>query len=201
MKKKLPIIIGLIATFAFAIWMGNTKKAHIIYDDNVNTASYISLGVNTQEQVLEQTFISEEDVVDGVAIKQTVSGDYGSVEVTVDILDDSGKVVATVTEPGSEFRARKVHYFKTDQITGAKGKAFTVRITQANSTASDGIAFYYQVNADAGYKLSIAGNETDGVLVMKSITERFDVERFLVMLFAVWFIWGFMYFLNRLFSK
>ena len=201
MKKKLPIIIGLIATIAFAIWMGNTKKPHLIYDDNVNTASYLAIGVNTEDQVIEQTFVCEEDVLDGVAVKQTVSGNHGITEVRVDILDDSGNVAGSVTESGADFRARKIHYFKTERINDAKGRTFTVRITQLNSTPADGVMFYYQANADAQYKMSIADTQIDGVLVMKSITERFDVERFLVMLISVWFIWGFMWYLNRLFSK
>ena len=202
MKKRLPMIIGLILTILFAVWMGNTKKAHIIYDDNVNTASFDSLGVNTEEQVLSQKFVAKEDVFDGVAIKQTVSGDHSISTVKVDIIDDeTGLTVASAEVGGSDFRARKTYYFKTDRITGAKGRIYTVNVTQSGSTATDGVVFYYQSDPDAEYKMSVAGNEINGVLVMKTITERFDVERFLVMLFAVWFIWGFMYFLYRLFSK
>ena len=45
MKKKIPVIIALILTIAAAVFMGNTRKANRIYDNNVNTISYADLGV------------------------------------------------------------------------------------------------------------------------------------------------------------
>ena len=35
---------------------------------------------------------------------------------------------------------------------------------------------------------------------MKTVTERFDLETCCVMLFSEWFIWGFLWFLYRLFK-
>jgi len=45
MKKKIPVIIALILTIAAAVFVGNTRKANRIYDNNVNTISYADLGV------------------------------------------------------------------------------------------------------------------------------------------------------------
>ncbi len=202
MKKKLPMIIGLIAVIAFSIFYGFTDKAHKIYDNNVNTAVYTDLGQLADGQVLLQAFTSEENVLDGLLIKCNRSGDYANAVVNIEILDSkTNKVLATASDVGSNIAPRKLHLFKFDKpLTDCKGTEFLLRITEDNSTVGNGIDLYYQPHPEMTSGFSSNGSPVAGVLVMKTVTHRFDIETFIIMFVSIMFIWGFMYFLYRLFK-
>jgi len=202
MKKKLPFIIGVVLTIAAAVLYGNTNKTHKIYDNNVNTAVYQGIGILTEDNTVTQSFTCQEDRLDGFMIKSDISGNYKSAKVNLTVRDAvSGEVVATGVESGLNIKARKLHYYKIEPITGCYGKKFVLEVSESGSTVSDGILLYFQPGESVEQQeLLLNGNSLGGVFVMKTVTERFDVETFLVMVFAEWFIWGFLWFLYRLFK-
>ena len=123
MKKKIPVIIALILTIAAAVFMGNTRKANRIYDNNVNTISYADLGVLEDGRYISQEFICREDVIDGFIIKSSVAGNHADVTVHLQLKDaQTGEILAEASEQGSNIRARKMHFYKMDTMSGMKGK-------------------------------------------------------------------------------
>ncbi len=202
MKKKLPVILGVIGTVLLAWFLANTYKAHRLYDNNVNTANYTALPVMTEGQYLSQTFTAREDTIDAVGLKANLSGSYAAAQVTVTLKDaETGEVLAQKTESGTEIRPRKVHDFFLGPVTGCKDRLLTLEVTQTGSTPADGVIFYFQGGAGEEEPLLVSGTEYDAVLVMRTQTKGFDVERFISLLLAEWFIWGFMWALYRLFSS
>ena len=202
MKKKLPMIIGLIAVIAFSIFYGFTDKSHKIYDNNVNTAQYTDLGALPDGQELNQAFTSEEDVLDGFLIKCNPAGDYANSVVNIEVLDgDTREVLAKVSEPGTNIAPRKLHLFRLDTpLTDCKGKDYILKITETGSTVGNGIDLYYQPHPEMTSGFTSNNDAVPGCLVMKTITTRFDAETFIIMFLSIMFIWGFMYFLYRLFK-
>ncbi len=201
MKKKLPVIIGLIVVILFSIWYGFTDKTHKIYDNNVNTAKYNDLGVLTEGQVIRQTFTCEENVLDAFSIKCNPSGDYAGAQLTLTVLDEAtGEVLTTGEESGSNIRPRKMHKFKVGQLTGVKGRELTLEVRETNSSPGNGINLYYQPAENTIGSLTLDDNALSGVFVMKTVTERFDTETFVIMLLSILFIWAFLWFLYRLFK-
>ena len=201
MKKILPVVIGLIAIILFSVWYGFTDKTHKIYDNNVNTAKYNDLGVLTEGQALRQTFTCEENVLDAFSIKCNPSGDYGNAQLTLTVTDAStGEVLTTGTETGSNILPRKMHKFQVGRLTGVKDRELTLEMTETNSSAGNGINLYYQPNENSIGSLTLNDDVLPGVFVMKTITERFDTETFIIMLLSLLFIWAFLWFLYRLFK-
>lgn len=201
MKKKLPVIIGIILTIIIAILYGNTNKTHRIYNNDVNTAEYQAIGVLMEGEIVTQTFVSQEDVLDGFMIKSDVLGDYANTIVKIRVLDaETGEVVSEGQEMGSSVHARSLHYYRIEPITECRGKAFVIEVREENTSENNGINLFLQPNADTNLGLVVKGNPTGGVFVMKTVTERFDLETCCVMLFSEWFIWGFLWFLYRLFK-
>ena len=201
MKKRIPVIIGIIITVALAVLYGFTKKTHKIYDNNVNTATYQSVGILQEQEVIQQTFVCAEEKLDGFMIKCDVSGNYGIATVSVKVRDpETGDILAEGQETGENIRARKLHYYKIEPLTGYKGKTLLLEVSEENTSDGNGILFSIQPNTQTEYPVIVAGNSPGGVLVMKTVTERFDVETFAIMLFCEWFIWGFLWFLYRLFK-
>lgn len=201
MKKRLPVIIGVILTVLLAVWYGNTNKTHKIYDNNVNTAVYSAIGVLTEGQTVSQSFVCQEDVLDGFMIKADVLGDYKDAVVTVEVRDAAtGEVLSEAQETGDKIKARKLHYVKIPAITDCRGRQMVVEVSETGTADNNGINLFFQPGGGEGETLTVKGNVTEGVFVMKTVTERFDAETFLVMLFSEWFVWGFLWFLYRLFK-
>lgn len=201
MKKQLPVIIGLVAVILFSVWYGFTDKTHKTYDNNVNTATYVDMGVLGEGQVLSQTFTCEENVLDAFMIKCGPTGDYGNTTVCLTVKDaETGDVLSTGEESGSNIRPRRLHKFRITQLAGCKGKSLTLEITESGAEPGNGIDLYYQPNENSIGTLTVDGEPVPGVFVMKTVTERFDTETFIIILVSILFIWGFLWFLYKLFK-
>lgn len=201
MKNKLSFIIGLIAVVAFSVWYSFTDITHKIYDNNVNTATYSDMGVFTDGQSIQQAFTCEEDELSGFLIKSSPAGDYTNAQITVTVTDpNTGEVVSTGTAVGSSVRARKLNRYEIEPITGCKGKEFVLTVTETNSSAGNGVTFFYQPNEASIGGLLVNENPMAGSLVMKTVTTGFNVETFVVILISLLFIWAFLWFLYRLFK-
>ena len=201
MKKKLPLILGLILTVLFSLWYGYRDVTHQTYDNNVNTAQYSDIGMLPEGTVIEQSFIAEEDKLDGILVKTNTHGDHAKMVLNIELIDrETDETVAESSASGKDVKARQLQKFSFDPVTDCRGREYILRLTQTGSDASNGISFYSQPSDEGMSSFRVDGEETDGVLVMKTITRRFDTESFIVMLISVWFIWGFLWFLSRLFK-
>ena len=202
MKKRLPVIIGVIVTALFAILYSYfTDVTHKIYDNNVNTASYTAIGVLLPGETIEQTFVSQEDVIDGFMIKCNTSGNYGDTAVIVRVYDAETKELLSETkESGSVIKARKLHKFKMNPISGCKGRELILQVEEEGTTEADGIILYFQPGEENADGLVIKDNQTAGVFIMKTVTDRFSVQTCLVLLISEWFIWAFLWGLYKLFQ-
>ncbi len=201
MKKKIPVIIGLIAVILFSIWYGFTDRTHKIYDNNVNTATYSSIGIIKDDGEVLQSFVCEENEIDGFYIKCDPSGDYANTVVKLTISDAAtGEVISEGSDVGANILARKLHKFDVDPIIGYKGQTLTLSVKEEGSSDSDGITLYYQPSEESVGNFTINDTQTNGVFVMKTFTSCFDIETFITVFVAVMFIWIFMWLLYRLFK-
>lgn len=201
MKKKLPVIIGLIVVILISIWYGFTDRTHKIYDNNVNTATYNGLGVMQEGGEIRQSFVCEEDTIDGFYIKCDPSGDYANTVVKLKVIDaKTGEVISEGSDVGANIRERKLHKFCVAPITGYKGQTLTLSVTEEGSYDTNGIILYYQPADESIGNFTINGNTTYGVFIMKTFTSCFDVETFITVFAAIMFIWVFMWLLYRLFK-
>ena len=201
MKKKIPVIIGLIVVILFSTWYGFTDRTHKIYDNNVNTATYSSIGVIQADGEILQSFVCEENEIDGFYIKCDPSGDYSNTVVKLQVIDAStGKVISEGSDTGANILARKLHKFNIDPIKGYKGQTLTLSVTEEGSSDANGIILYCQPSNQSVGNFTVNGTVTNGVFVMKTFTSCFDIETFISVFVGVMFIWIFMWLLYRLFK-
>ena len=69
-----------------------------------------------------------------------------------------------------------------------------------NADENRGIGIFFQPLTQKGTELTISENRTEGTLILKTITDRFDFETFAVLLVFVVYTVVFMKFLYRLFK-
>ena len=63
------------------------KKAHPIYDNDVDTGVYQSIGLIPNDSYVQQRFICIEDVLDGFYLKTDVVGDCDAVTLVLSVFD------------------------------------------------------------------------------------------------------------------
>lgn len=200
MKKKLPVIIGLICICIFASFYAHVNKAHPIYDNDVDTAVYQSMGLLSSEAVIHQRFICIEESLDGFYLKTDVVGDCDDITLIFTVRDVEKDTVLSKNELSADgLKSRKLNYFKIDSVKGYNGRRLELCIEQKNAQVGSGIGFYIQPGEGQEEGAYVDGNAQGGTLVMKYVSERFDTETFLVSGFFCSFIWVFLWFLYRLF--
>ena len=96
----------------------------------------------------------------------------------------------------------KFNVFKFDTVENCKGKKFRVVFKNVNARFDEGVgtSFFYEGKVEDGSALKIDGKDVGGTLIMKSVTNRFDLETMLVLLVFIAYIVGFMRVLYKLFK-
>ena len=201
MKKKLGIVILGIGVLVFAYFYAHIDKNTYLYDRNTDSAELIGTGIPAAGEEITQSFTCAEDSIDGINLKATVIGDVGNVGLEYSILDgESGEAVRTETVPGSEIKNNKFNILKSQTLKGTKGKNYILRLSESGSGDYAGISFYLSEREGFQGKLVVKGQEVGGDLAVRTLTHRFDLETFVVLLGILAFIAGFMNVLYRMFQ-
>ena len=201
MKKKIKVVIGIVLIVAFAFCYAHIAKLNNIYDRQVDSSKYIGTGVIRDS--LEQKFVSKEDTLDGISLKCQFQGDATGTSLKIELVDcNTNETVAISTVSAKDMKTGKFNVFRFDTVEDCKGKTYKVVVSEKNADfeASKGIGLLYQPDTEKSTALSINGNETQGTLIMKTVTNRFDIETFCVVLIFALYIYIFIKFLYKLFK-
>ena len=108
---------------------------------------------------------------------------------------ENGETVAESVKKAGDIKAGKFNEFSFDTVSSCRGKAYKVVFEK------DSIAHYAEKTSEEGTNLKINSEESEGTLILKTVTYRFDIETFCVFLLLVLYICVFFQFLNWLFSR
>lgn len=199
-EKRIKKLILIVIVLAFAFLYAHVEKKTYFYDKAIETNDYVSTGI-LAEQDITQTFVSKEDCLDGIEAKCTINGSVENVTIHYELTDlETNQVVAEGSIAGSDVKNSKFTKFKFTQLTGCEDKEYSIRFWETGADDINGITFYLIPEAQTDMKLSVKGNETQGVLVARTLTNRFDIETFVVVLVFVAYITLFMKLLYKLFK-
>lgn len=199
MKKKMIWCLAVAIIIILSYFYAHIDKNSYIYDRNVDTKNFYSTGLLVEDEDMTQTFISEEDVIDGIYIKISVVGNVEDVIMHYSLTDNATNKVVSAVVKASELENNKFNRLAIPKIEGAKGKTFTLTLSTENADAQNGIGFYLTPGRFNGQTLVVKGNETDGTIVARTLCHRFDVETFVVLLGMIAFVSGFMKVLYKFF--
>lgn len=199
MKKHIKKIVICILLIICSFMYSHIDRAVRIYDKNIDAGEYRSAGI-VEGESFQQSFISEEDSIDGVDLMCTVNGDVSSVKLEYELADEQGNIKAKGEILPEKIKTDKFYKIRFDKIKECEGKEFTFSVRQKVDKENVGIAFYYEDKVENGTTMRILGNEVPGTSIMKVITHEFDLETFCVLLGFLAFIFLFMRSLYKLFS-
>lgn len=201
MKKRLSIIILGIGVLAFAFFYAHIDKNTYLYDRNTDSAELTGTGIPAAGEEITQSFTSVEDSIDGINLKATVVGDVENVELEYSLIDEtSGEVVRTEIVPGTEIQNNKFNVLRFQILNDTKGKDYILRLSESGANDNAGISFYLSEKEDRQGTLKVKGQQMKGNLAVRTLTHRFDLETFVVLLGILVFIAGFMNVLYRMFQ-
>ena len=108
MKKYIKTGIGILIIVVLAFLYAHIDKNSYLYDRNADTSAFISTGVLLEGETISQEFVSEEDILDGLNIKCSVTGNVEDVEVQYILRDaKTNKKVASRSTKASEIKNNK----------------------------------------------------------------------------------------------
>lgn len=189
-KKMAAVIILILIAFIY----GHIHKTHAIYDRTVENDQYIMLD-GSQSQITQE-FICEEDSLDGIQVKCQNLQEDPEAEIRVYLQDcENGGIVAKSVKKAGEIKTGKFNEFSFDTVSRCRGKAYKVVFEK------DFLALYAEKTSEEGTNLKINSEESEGTLILKTVTYRFDIETFCVFMLLVSYICVFFQFLNWLFSR
>ena len=189
-KQMAAVIILILIAFIY----GHIHKTHAIYDRTVENDQYIMLD-GSQSQITQE-FICEEDSLDGIQVKCQNLQEDPEAEIRVYLQDcENGGIVAKSVKKAGEIKTGKFNEFSFDTVSRCRGKAYKVVFEK------DFLALYAEKTSEEGTNLKINSEESEGTLILKTVTYRFDIETFCVFMLLVSYICVFFQFLNWLFSR
>lgn len=189
-KKMAAVIILILIAFIY----GHIHKTHAIYDRTVENDQYIMLDGSRNQ--ITQEFICEEDSLDGIQVKCQNLQEDPEAEIRVYLQDcENGEIVAKSVKKAGEIKTGKFNEFSFDTVSRCRGKAYKVVFEK------DFLALYAEKTSEEGTNLKINSEESEGTLILKTVTYRFDIETFCVFMLLVLYICVFFQFLNWLFSR
>lgn len=199
MKKKLGWIIFAIVLIAFTCVYAIVDKNNAIYDRAVDTSKYVALGLE-QGETVSQSFASKEDKLNGVNIKMSVSGQANEKKISYVLKDNAGKTVASGDASLEKIKAGKFFSLKFDELTGCKGKRYTFELTVEQCEKDTQVIVYAVPGASKDSPLIVKGEKADGVMVLRTITHRFDIETFIVTAIFILYVILFIRWLSKVFK-
>lgn len=200
MKKKIGLIVAIFIILLGAFVYAHIAKTHCIYDRDINTSEYKDTAVYVNGEFSQQ-FKSMEDHLDGVSVKCRVIGEAKNIEISYALMEiDTGLQVAEGKTTGAQIKNSKFHEFSFDTVEGCKDKEYEFIIIEKGEDEENSVNFCYMSNREKDTSLTFNGEEVDGTMALKTVTNRFDMETFCVLLIFIIYIWVFMKFLYKLFK-
>ena len=190
-------VIMLIGAYVYA----HIDKMQMLYDESLDTSTYIATG-NVGLGIVEQTFLCKEKSLDGMNVKCQLFGDVTNVILKYQLFEEETDVAVAKGElAAAEIKNGQFNKLVFgEKVINTKGKKYTFQMQGVNVSEQQGVGFCYENKVEEGAKLSVAEEEIRGTLIAKTVTKRFDMETFVVVVSFIVFIWAFFKVLYKLFK-
>lgn len=192
MRKKIISCLMIVIVIVLSYFYAHIDKNSYIYNRNTDTGTFYETGILEADTEIRQTFIAEENTINGINIKVSVSGNVEDVFLNCALLDEKQQEVSRTNIAANKLENNKFNKIEFPMITETKGKQFTLVLNVENSDEKNGVGFYYESSNQGKETLVIKDYETAGTLITRIISHKFDSETFIVLLGIVTFVFTFM---------
>lgn len=200
MKQKIGrILMGIVIVLA-VYGYAHISKAHNVFDKNIDASEYKDTTLYLNEEIA-QTFICRENHLDGIRVKCRLAGGAGEVRLRWSLTDiEEDTQVAEGVADGSQVQNGKFFEFPFQRVQDTMDKEYEFRIAAEGEDAENSVNFCYTVKREENTAMYLNGSNVEGTVVLRTVTDRFDLETFCVLLIFVLYIAAFLKFLYKLFK-
>lgn len=200
MKKKIKMAVLFVVITILVFLYAHIDKNRYLYDTDTPSEDYVSTGVLLEGELITQTFVCEEEILDGINLKSTIVGSAENVALEYAVQDNGTNEIIGGTIQGTEIKNNKFNKYKFQRISGTKGREYTIILKATGTDENNGISFYVDPAENRQDTLFIKDQKSQGTLVARTLSHRFDLETFIVLLGFVAFVTGFIKVLYKLFK-
>lgn len=200
MKKKVIRVLESIVVIALVFLYARIAKPHAIYDKTIDPSAYGTV-TESKNAILEQEFEVNEDTLDGIRVKGAESGDISKVSLNYTLEEvDTNEVVAEGEINAKKALKSRFYELPFDTIENCNGKQYRLSLTQNAEDNESAVQFSFEKQEESNTAFYVDGEKIDGTMILKTLTDRFDLETFFVVMIFVIYIVAFMKLLYRLFK-
>lgn len=185
-KTIIKTIVISVVVIALSYAYSHIDKNSYLYDRNTDT--FNSTDVLGEEKTIQQTFVAQDKAINGINIKVTTVGNVEDVVLHYSLVEEKTGDMVEKSVNAKELKSNKFNCLEVPTIKDAKGKIYTVILTAENASEENGVNFYAVPGEKENYQLQIDEEIHEGILAMRTVCHRFDVETFVVLLAIVLFI-------------
>lgn len=200
MKKKIVSCLMICIVIVLSYFYAHIDKNTYLYNRNTETGMFYGTGLLQEGEMLTQTFVAKEDVLNGINIKLTTVGNMEEIVLNYSLFDEMSKEVVKQCISGMQIENNKFNQLKFPTIKETADAQYMLVLSVENTDEQNGISFYIEPGTQDEQKLVVREHATDGTLVVRTISHRFDVETFVVLLGLIVFIILFMKILYKFFK-
>lgn len=200
MKKKIISCLVICVVVVLSYFYAYIDQNIYIYNRNTDTASFYGTGLLMKDEEVTQTFIAEANTIDGINVKVSIIGNVENIVLHYSVLNEDSEEVANAQIDAKNLENNKFNKLDLPTITDTAGTEYTLVLSVENGDEQNGVGFFLEPGTKEKQQLSIKDNETEGTLVARIISHRFDIETFVVLLGIVAFVTVFMKILYRFFK-
>lgn len=142
MKKKIKIAVLFAVIAALVFLYAHIDKNRYLYDRDTQSEDYVGTGVLMDGEEISQTFVCEEEILDGINLKSTIVGSAEHVTLEYTVQDNETGVTESGIINGTEIKNNKFNKYKIQRISGAMGREYTITLKETGSDENNGISFY-----------------------------------------------------------
>ena len=187
MKRAFKYAVLVIIFVGFAFLYSHINKLHAVYNEDVDNSAYLNTGILVDNNV-SQKFVVSENRLDGLRIKCVTIGETNESMIEYAITDvETGELLREGTEDGALAENNKFLNLSFDTIEGCKGREYEVTL-HVTGREDAGLGFYLE-NSEEDVAYTVDGESRDGTVIIRTVTWKFDLETFfVVILFEIYFV-------------
>lgn len=194
--KKI-IVCAIVILFAgiYSIVDINTP----VYDKKIDNSEYDTCILSAGD-TLTQSFVCEENQLDGVEVKIATEGNKQSVQMRYELRDAGNSVLRDGIISLEKQKNGKYFEFRFDTLSDCAGKeySFSMELTECDEDTEISV---YEVPCTAkDVQYTVNKESKEQTLALRTITHRFNLETFVVTIFFSVYVILFMRWLSKLFK-
>lgn len=202
MKKSVKYIIVAAVIVGISFLYAHVGKKVPVYDKTVDSSLYGNMGELTVDLQVQQEFVCEKPVLSGISIMCATYGNTLTSTYQYQILDaENGEVARTGSFNAGQVKNGAYYTIEFEAIDGCKDKRFIFTLVSDNAEPGNALTVYNVPKSGEDADLHLNTDEfPNNTLAMRTVSDMFDIETFVSVIFCLTYLYVFIIVLYKFFS-